>query len=68
MESSDKLNEINTTNCNSYYLDDLIEIKDFDSNKILLDEKSYKHYFTYDISNKMELYNVLYNVIISCNG
>ena len=34
MEGNDELNEINITNCNSYYFDDLIKIKDFYSDHV----------------------------------
>ena len=37
------IKEIDTTNCMSYYLDDIIKIEDFDLDNIIIDEKSYEN-------------------------
>ena len=42
MESSDELKEIDFNNQTCYYLSDKIKVEDFDSENILLDEKSCK--------------------------
>ena len=39
-------------NCTCYYFDDIINIKDFDFDNILLDEKSYENILVYEISYK----------------
>ena len=41
---SNKLNEINIKNRTYYFLDDMINIKTIDPNKIKIDEKSNKTY------------------------
>ena len=41
---SNKLNEINIKNRTYYFLDDMINIKTIDPNKIKIDEKSNKPY------------------------
>ena len=44
MESNDKLKEIDINCCTCYCVDDIIKIKNFDFDEILLDEKSYKNF------------------------
>ena len=41
MEKINELKRCGTKNCTCYYFDGIIEIKEFDFNNILLDEKSY---------------------------
>ena len=41
------LNYVNIKSCTFYFLDDMINIKKHDSNKIMLDEKSYKNVLIY---------------------
>ena len=50
MESNNELKEIDIKKC--YYFDGIIKIEDFDFDNILIDEKSYKNIFVYDISYK----------------
>ena len=45
MESSDELKEIDFKKHTCYYLNDKIKVEDFDSENILLDEKSCKEQF-----------------------
>ena len=58
IENNDKLKEIDTTNCMSYYLDDIIKIEDFDLDNIIIDEKSCEN-----IENIL-LYNISYKSLI----
>ena len=39
-------------NGTSYYFDDLIQLEDFDTNNILIDEKSHENILVHDISYK----------------
>ena len=39
MDSNDDLKEIDIKNCMCYYLDDIIKIKDFNLDNILIDGK-----------------------------
>ena len=41
--------DINIKNCTNYFLDDIINIKDFDPNNIKIDEKSNKNILIYYI-------------------
>ena len=52
MKSHDELIEINIKNDIRSYFNDVIKIKDFDFNNILLHEKSYKITLVYVISYK----------------
>ena len=52
MESNDKLIEIDIKNRTCYYFDDIIKIKDFDLDNILIDEKSWENTLVYDILYK----------------
>ena len=52
MESNDKLREIEIINCTCCYFVDLIKIKYFSSDNILINEKSYENILVYDISYK----------------
>ena len=36
-----------------YYFDDIIKLEDFDIDNILIDEKSHKNIFIYEISYKL---------------
>ena len=44
---------IDIKNLTCYYFEDIIKIKDFDFNNILLDEKSYVNILVYNISYKI---------------
>ena len=44
---SNKVKDISIKNYTYYFLDDIINIKNFDSNNIKVDEKSYKNVLTY---------------------
>ena len=52
MIESNKLKELDIENLTCYYYDDIIKIEDFDFDKILRDEKSYKSILVYDILYK----------------
>ena len=52
MESNDKLREIEIINCTCCCFVDLIKIKYFNSDNILINEKSYENILVYDISYK----------------
>ena len=52
MVSNDKLKEIEIINRTCYYFVDLIKIKYFNSDNILMNEKSYENILVYDISYK----------------
>ena len=52
MVSNDKLKEIEIINRTCYYFVDLIKIKYFNSDNILMNEKSYESILVYDISYK----------------
>ena len=51
MESKE-LKEINIKNHTCYYFDDIIKVEDFNLDNILIDEKSYKNFFAYNMSYK----------------
>ena len=53
MESNDALKEIDIKNRRCYYFDDIIKIKDFDLDNILIDEKSYENILVLNISYKI---------------
>ena len=44
-----KFKDIGIKNCTYYFFDDIINIKNLDSNKIKIDEKSEKSVLIYDI-------------------
>ena len=46
---SNNLKDVNMKNHTYYFFDDIINIKDFDTNKIKTDEKSYKNILIYYI-------------------
>ena len=48
MESNDKLKEIDITIRMCYYFDDIIKIKDFGLDNILIDERWYKNILVYN--------------------
>ena len=52
MDSNDELIEINIENCTRYYFDDIIKMKDFDFDNILIDEKSYDNFLVCDSSQQ----------------
>ena len=52
VDRNDELKQINIKNCACYYFDDILKIEDFDIDKILIDEKSYKNILVYNISYK----------------
>ena len=52
MESNGKLKEIINKNRTCYNSDDMIKIKDFDLDNILIDEKSSENILVYNISYK----------------
>ena len=56
MESNDKLKEIGNKSRTCYYFVDIIKIKDFDFDNILIDRKSYKNISVYNISYKSLIY------------
>ena len=41
---SNKVKDIDITNCTHLFFSDIVNIKDFDPNYIKIDEKSYKKY------------------------
>ena len=55
MKSNDELKEVNIKSHTCYYFDEIIKMEDFDSDNILMDEKSYKNILVYEIS-KNELF------------
>ena len=50
---SNKLKEIDIKNHTYYYFDDTIRTEDFDFDKVLMDEKSYKNILLHYISHTM---------------
>ena len=52
MESNDELKEINIKDHKCYYFNDIIKIKDFNLDNILIDEKSQENILFYNISYK----------------
>ena len=46
LKMSDKFKDISIKNHRYYFYDGIISIKDFDSNKIKIDEKSYQNILT----------------------
>ena len=52
MDNNDELIEINIENCTRYYFDDIIKMKDFDFDNILIDEKSYDNFLVCDSSQQ----------------
>ena len=55
-----KIKNINIKNRTYYFYDDMVNIKDFDSNLLKLDKKSYKTllFITLDMSQK-KIYTIL---------
>ena len=53
MNSNVEFREINIKSRMCYYFNDIIRIKDFNLDNILIDEKSYDNSFVYNISNKI---------------
>ena len=49
MNSNDELQEIDVKNRMCYYFDDIIKIKYFNLDNILVDEKSYENSLVYNI-------------------
>ena len=45
IESNEELKKNDIKNCTCYYFDDIIKIKDFDFNNILIHEKSHENTF-----------------------
>ena len=73
---SNKFKEIDTKNCTYYFFDDMINIKNLDSNKIKIDEKSYTNILIYynghvtvkNLSHiKISIVNPLYIIIDKIN-
>ena len=52
MEKNNELELVRSKNRTRYYFDDLIKIKYFDFDDVLLDEKSYENILIYDVSFK----------------
>ena len=52
MDNNDELIEISIENCTRYYFDDIIKIKDFDFDNILIDGKSYDNFLVCDSSQQ----------------
>ena len=52
MEENDEFKKICVKNCACYYFEDIIKIKNFDFDNILLEEKSYENILIYKISYK----------------
>ena len=52
MKSNDQVKQINIKNRACYYFDDIIKVKDFYIDNILIDEKSNKNIFFCNISYK----------------
>ena len=49
---NNKFKNVRIKNPTCYYFDDIIKLKDFDLDNILIDEKSHKNTLIYDISYK----------------
>ena len=69
--------EINIKNCTYYFFDEMINIKNLDSNRIRIDEKSYKNILIYHIGYvtvkdlsyiTISKVNPLYLIINKING
>ena len=74
---SNKIKDIDIKNPTYYFFDDIINIKNFDPNKIKIDEKSYKNILIYYIGYmtikdskyvKTNSVNSLYLIINKLNG
>ena len=74
---SNKIKDIDIKNRTYYFFDDIINIKNFDPNKIKIDEKSYKNILIYYIGYmtikdskyvKTNSVNPLYLIINKLNG
>ena len=50
MERNNKLKEINIKISTWYYFNDIIKFEDFDTDNILIDEKTWKNILVYNIS------------------
>ena len=55
MESKDELKEVDIKNHTCYYFDNILRLRDFGYNNILLDEKSSENILIYDISYKTSM-------------
>ena len=55
MESKDELKEVDIKNHTCYYFDDILRLRDFSYNNILLDEKSSENILIYDVSYKTSM-------------
>ena len=71
-----RVKEINIKNCTNYFFDDIINITNFDSNRIKIDQKSYKNIVIYYIGYitaknlsyvKIKSVSPLYNIIDKIN-
>ena len=74
---SNKFKDVDIKNHTYYFFDDIINIKNFDPNKIKIDEKSYKTILIYYIGYvtikdlqyvKINSVNILYLIINKVNG
>ena len=74
---SNKVKEIDIKNQTYYFFDDTINLKNFDSNNIIIDEKSYKNILIYYIGYvtikdskyiKINSVNPLYLIFSKVNG
>ena len=74
---SNKVKDIDITNCTYYFFNDIINIKNFDPNNIKIDEKSYKNILIYYVgyamikdSKYIKIYSVnpLYLIFKKVNG
>ena len=74
---SHKVKDIDIKNLTYYFFNDIISIKNFDSNNVKLDEKSYKNiliyyigYVTIKCSKYVKIYSVnpLYLIFRNVNG
>ena len=74
---SNKIKDIDMKNHTYYFFDDIANIKNFDPNKIKVDEKSYRNIFIYNIGFvtvsdlkqvKINSINSLYLIINIVNG
>ena len=60
MKTSNNVKDINIKNHTYYFFDDIINIKDFDPNKIKTDEKSYNNILIYYIAyQKFKMYKCI---------
>ena len=50
MNNNNEFKKLCIKNCTCYYFHDIIKLEDFNLNNILIDEKSQKNIWVYDIS------------------